>query len=976
MEQIGLEAVMRTDSFMDGLKHFLMGMEEARNANASTARSMNQMNPAAGAATVALGGMTMGSMALAVALGTALYAAVVKVTGALIDMAKNGLMSAARVQELDVVLQVLAQRAGLSKAAIDEQVASIVSYGIQTDVAMNLVSEMIRYQMDMTKATELARVAQDTAVITMTDSSEELSRLIHGIEVGSTEMLRYAGIQISAESAMKEYAATLHKTVPELTSAERAQATLNAVLADGAKNAGIYEAAMETPGKQLRSFTRDMYELTRVMGTPFLTAFGTIVNTMRDLAKTWRTAIDEGGRLHGIMVFLGAAASIIADAFTNLVKKASDGVLNFLSWLSDSFEGAATKALDWGANIITQLATGIIQAAMSALTWAMNYVASLLENWLKGSSPPKVAKDIIKWGANAIAQWVKGLTMVDFSALKELQSPIKAALDALVGQGKMKAEQVGKAYAGISKAIAEALKSGNVTAALDAIRKNTGAYGDELVALAKAEFELASAQKAAKKAQDDLNAAQKAAYMASVKVNDTVKEYNKMLRAGASKEALANKLKEVNVADQGRKTAEDEAKAAQEKYDASQANLALLKEQVDIQKEVVGQMLEIMNAQIASQKALEAAAKAAAAAAAAAKVPGGGGGVGKIDLATAMSKAIEEAKKKILTKLNELWTAIKQSVSDAIAPYLQPFKDAWDNLSKDIQPALDKLKKDFEPTWEDIKLGWDVVWTYIQLQALDFTTTFEQFWRDHGDSIIKIINPIWDEIKTHAGEQWQLMLAEAEAFLPLILLYATRKFEDMKMETKVGLDILGMILDLASGKMKINWQGLWDNLEYVLNNAWNDIKEALYQAWKDILEYFGGIVSKFMQAGIDIVKGLIDGINQQLGPLEALFKRIADSLPEWLKKLLGMTSPSKVFMKIGVGMMEGLAQGIKISTVLPEKAVKQAAVNVARPIYVRGSTVNNVNMNMGGFNVNNGMDVAMIKTIIRQTVAEAVGGSG
>ena len=953
MEQIGLEAIMKTESFTSKMAGYVAAVLDGVNANKQAQASMAQMNPAANQAGAALGAMSMKSMALAVALGTALYNAVTKVTGALVDMAKGGVMAAARVQELDVVLQVLGQRSGITKTAIDEQVQSIVDYGIQTDVAMDLVSQFLRYEMDFTKATELARVAQDTAIITMADSSDELQRLMRGIQMGSTEALRFAGIQVKTDEAMKAYADTVGKTTEALTSNERQQALLNAVLKEGGRNAGLYEAAQQTAGKQLRSFTRDMYELTRVMGTPFLTAFSTIVTMMRDLAKTWRTAIDEGGRLHGIMVFLGAVASIVADAFTNLVTKASNGVLNFLTWLADSFEGAANDALNWGANIINQLATGIVQAAASALLWAMNYVSNLLSSWLKGASPPKVAKDIIKWGANTIAMWMKGMTMVDFSALKDLQAPIKSALDALVSEGKMKAGAVGAAFAGISKAITEALKTGNITAALDAIRNKTGSYGVELAKLAKSEFELAAAQKAAKKAQDDLNAAQKAAYLASVKVNDKVNEYNKLLRSGASKDVLAAKLKEVNAAKEAQKAADKDVITAQEKLTSAQDMLTVLQETRDIQKELVGQMLEIMQAQIAAQNAAKAA--AAGGAGVAGDIAGAlSKGLGKVDLATTMSKAIDDAKAKILGKLNELWASIKQSVADAVGPYLQPLKDAWDKLSVQIQPSLDKLVTIFTPIWEDIKRGWDGAWTWIKAQATDFATTFEQFWRDHGDSIRIIFNDIWTNINNDADIKWAWLKLAAKIFGPILAGIIKTWWELCKEETKVGLDILGFMLDVFAGKTTIDWHKLWDNL----------------------LVYMGTITSKFIQIGIDIVQGLIDGLARKMGQLKAKVEEIAASLPDWLKKLLGMTSPSKVFMEIGVNMMKGLAKGIQVGAVIPEKAVRTAAVNVARPVYQRGNTTNNVNMNMGGFNVNNGMDVAMIKTIIRQTVAEAVGGAG
>lgn len=328
------------------------GIDQLKISMAFANQGLNQTSQAAQTTSQSFGNLDIRTIALGTALGQFLYGAIDRLIGKIKQLGSEGLMSAARAQELDYVLQILGNRAGYTKEQLDQQVDSIVEYGIRTDTAQNLVSQFIRYQLDLSKATDLARAAQDTAIVSMVDSSEELDRFMYGIQTYNTEVLRSAGININAQTAFDEYAASIQKTGRELTVVEKQQAFMNAILKEGARNAGLYEAAMEAPGKQLRSLSRDMYELGRVMGTPFLNAFSSVVKTARDAAKAFRQAIDEGGPLHGIMVNLGAVASLIADGFRTVTMS----VVDFLT-SADTASGAVSGLSGWLTKIDPQLAS-------------------------------------------------------------------------------------------------------------------------------------------------------------------------------------------------------------------------------------------------------------------------------------------------------------------------------------------------------------------------------------------------------------------------------------------------------------------------------------------------------------------------------------------------------------------------------------------------------------------------------------------
>jgi hypothetical protein len=69
-------------------------------------------------------------------------------------------------------------------------------------------------------------------------------------------------------------------------------------------------------------------------------------------------------------------------------------------------------------------------------------------------------------------------------------------------------------------------------------------------------------------------------------------------------------------------------------------------------------------------------------------------------------------------------------------------------------------------------------------------------------------------------------------------------------------------------------------------------------------------VGAMASAGASIAQGLARGVSNAAGQVIAAARRLADSLPKWVRKVLGISSPSRVFMTIGEQIVEGMARGM------------------------------------------------------------------
>ena len=113
-----------------------------------------------------------------------------------------------------------------------------------------------------------------------------------------------------------------------------------------------------------------------------------------------------------------------------------------------------------------------------------------------------------------------------------------------------------------------------------------------------------------------------------------------------------------------------------------------------------------------------------------------------------------------------------------------------------------------------------------------------------------------------------------------------------------------------------------------------------------------------------VLEGIRFGMDASMDNLLALAGRTVDELVKFTNWKLKIGSPSKVFAEIGGFMMQGLAQGIDSTMMMPMRSMAQAVSNVAQSPLINRS----VNINMGGVAISNGMDEAMFRAMIRQEV--------
>ena len=163
----------------------------------------------------------------------------------------------------------------------------------------------------------------------------------------------------------------------------------------------------------------------------------------------------------------------------------------------------------------------------------------------------------------------------------------------------------------------------------------------------------------------------------------------------------------------------------------------------------------------------------------------------------------------------------------------------------------------------------------------------------------------------------------------------------------IGLIVIG--LTLLAGALVLAYNNS-ETFRNIVNGTWEVLKGAVSATITFVVDTFNTFVT-YMAAlpariaafatgiGTGIVDGIVGGINSFTAKVRGTVEDLANSLPGWVKKILGIASPSTVFAEIGEELTNGLAGGIQEGTSTVESAIIDlaAAIGATVPVVLTAS---------------------------------------
>jgi len=279
------------------------GLQAGQQALNQTATAANRTADAADHTSMSFG--TMSKAMFVANVATEAFMAAVHQLEKAFDFIKDSAMLAARFETMGVVMGIAGNNAGYTRKQMDEFAESLQKSGISMLQSRNSLTQLATANIDLAKAAELGRAAQDLAVVGNVNSSEAMGRMIQGIKSGEVEILRTLGLNVNFEMSYQRMAAQMGKATDKLTEHDKVMARTNAALQAAASYNGIYEESLGTAGKMMKTMERYWEDLKLKLGDTFLPGLTTIVFNFSDALKGMNKELDDAGQ-SGLLDDIGA----------------------------------------------------------------------------------------------------------------------------------------------------------------------------------------------------------------------------------------------------------------------------------------------------------------------------------------------------------------------------------------------------------------------------------------------------------------------------------------------------------------------------------------------------------------------------------------------------------------------------------------------------------------------------------------------
>lgn len=228
-----------------------------------------------------------------------------KVTGAIKDLTIESVKLAAHNEYAAAMTMQLAKLNGLNADATMKYVEAVKARGYHDEEALLLIGRMIRGEMDLTKAVELAEVVKNAAAFKGVERSEALLEIEQAIEAGRSRGLKQFIPTINLE---KEWAKAEYERARALTEVEKRDVSLQAVLKEGAKMQGVNAAAVTTTEGAWRVLIRAWTEAKEVLGAGFLPVIHQVTDYLMASLPTVKTYAVAMGSLLKSQLGIGGKA--------------------------------------------------------------------------------------------------------------------------------------------------------------------------------------------------------------------------------------------------------------------------------------------------------------------------------------------------------------------------------------------------------------------------------------------------------------------------------------------------------------------------------------------------------------------------------------------------------------------------------------------------------------------------------------------
>ncbi|PZX07896.1 phage-related protein [Psychrobacillus insolitus] len=270
---------------------------------------------------------------------------------------------------------------------------------------------------------------------------------------------------------------------------------------------------------------------------------------------------------------------------------------------------------------------------------------------------------------------------------------------------------------------------------------------------------------------------------------------------------------------------------------------------------------------------------------------------------TISAKALE-LKDWVVAKFTELKDAAIAKFTELKTATINKFTE----LKTAAQNKVSELKTAAITKFTELKTGAVNKFTELKTAAINKFTELKTGAVNKATELKTAAVNKFTELKTAATNKVTELKTSAVNKFNELKTAAVNKVSELKTAAVTKFAELKTAAQNKVSEMKTVVQNKFTEMKDAVRNKMNEVKTKVEEGWNKAKAFLTSI--DLTSIGKAIIQGLIRGIGSMAGSIASKVSEMADLVPDWLKKKLGIHSPSRITTALGEHTGQGFANGI------------------------------------------------------------------
>ncbi|OMC83364.1 hypothetical protein [Viridibacillus sp. FSL H8-0123] len=275
------------------------------------------------------------------------------------------------------------------------------------------------------------------------------------------------------------------------------------------------------------------------------------------------------------------------------------------------------------------------------------------------------------------------------------------------------------------------------------------------------------------------------------------------------------------------------------------------------------------------------------------------------------------------TLIQAAWTAIKSIFTNTLNTIKSFVTTSFNAIKSSIQTVMNAIKTVIQTIWNAIKSFFTTIINGIKTIITSSFNAIKTTVTTITNTIKSVIQTGWNAIKSIFSSVISAIRSAVTAGFNAIRSTIQSVMASIRSVITTIWNAIKSTVTSVVNAIKSTVVTKFNSLSSAVSKAMDAVKTAVETGWNKAKSFLEGI--NLITIGKNIVQGLINGIGSMMDSVKSKVAEIANSIPAGIKKLLGIHSPSRVAIKLGGFVGQGLANGIAASAVIVATATKKIA---------------------------------------------------